>query len=93
FRFYLAKKTIDAEKDTAKIKDAVVPFQTKLQLAGQMLIDIGHLLIFLGMASFTEHLFRCRKTCKMKTGDRCKSELYFLNVVEPLIKAFIWLVC
>ena len=42
FRFYLAKKTIDAEKDTAKIKGAVVPFQTKLQLAGQMLIGIGH---------------------------------------------------
>jgi hypothetical protein len=42
FRFYFAKKTIDAEKDTAKIKGTVVPFQTKLQLAGQMLIDIGH---------------------------------------------------
>jgi DDE superfamily endonuclease len=42
FRFYLARKTIDAEKDTAKIKGTVVPFQTKLQLAGQMLIDIGH---------------------------------------------------
>src|SRR5665811_2601820 len=42
FRFYLARKTIEAEKDTAKIKGTVVPFQTKLELAGQMLIDIGH---------------------------------------------------
>ena len=42
FRFYFAKKTIDAEKATAKIKGAVVPFQTKLELAGQMLISIGH---------------------------------------------------
>jgi len=42
FRFYLARKTIEAEKNNAKIKGAVVPFQTKLQLAGQMLINIGH---------------------------------------------------
>ena len=41
-RFYFAKKTIDAEKATAKIKDTVVPFQRKLELAGQMLIGIGH---------------------------------------------------
>jgi DDE superfamily endonuclease len=42
FRFYFAKKTIDAEKATAKIKGAVVPFQTKLELAGQMIVSIGH---------------------------------------------------
>jgi hypothetical protein len=42
FRFYFARKTIDAEKATAKIKGVVVPFQTKLELAGQMLIGIGH---------------------------------------------------
>jgi hypothetical protein len=42
FRFYFAKKTIDAEKATAKIKGVIVPFQTKLELAGQMLICIGH---------------------------------------------------
>ena len=42
FRFYFAKKTIDAEKATAKIKGVVVPFQTKLELAEQMLIGIGH---------------------------------------------------
>jgi hypothetical protein len=42
FRFYFAKKTIAAEKATAKIKGVVVPFQTKLALAGQMLIGIGH---------------------------------------------------
>jgi hypothetical protein len=42
FRFYFAKKTIDAEKATAKIKGVIATFQTKLELAGQMLIDIGH---------------------------------------------------
>ena len=42
FHFYFAKKTIDAEKATAKIKGAVVPFQTKLELAGQMMIGIGY---------------------------------------------------
>jgi hypothetical protein len=31
FRFYLARKTIDAEKDNAKIKGTVVPFQSKLE--------------------------------------------------------------
>ena len=42
FRFYFAQKTIDAEKANAKIKGVLAPFQTKLDLAGQMLIDIGH---------------------------------------------------
>src|SRR5450759_392791 len=41
FRFYLARKTIEAEKDNAKIKGTVVPFQTKLEQAGLMLIGIG----------------------------------------------------
>ena len=41
FRFYFAKKTLAAEKRTAKIKGKVVPFQTKLEQAGQMLIGIG----------------------------------------------------
>ena len=41
FRFYFAKKTIDAEKATAQIKGRVVPFQTKLAQAGAMLIGIG----------------------------------------------------
>jgi hypothetical protein len=41
FRFYLAKKTIEAEKETAKIKGTVVPFQTKLEQAGRMLMGIG----------------------------------------------------
>ncbi|MDD5321433.1 MAG: hypothetical protein PHD43_12610 [Methylococcales bacterium] len=31
FRFYLARKTIEADKDNAKIKGTVVPFQTKLE--------------------------------------------------------------
>ncbi len=42
FRFYLAKLTIEAEKETAKIKGQVVPFQTKLVQAWLMLISIGH---------------------------------------------------
>ncbi len=41
FRFYLAQKTIAAEKDRAKIKGAVVPFQTQLEQAGQMLMGIA----------------------------------------------------
>jgi hypothetical protein len=41
FRFYLALKTIKAQKATAKIKGDLVPFQTKLTQAGQMLIGIG----------------------------------------------------
>lgn len=41
FRFYFAKKTLEAEKRTAKIKDQLVSFQTKLEQAGQMLIGIG----------------------------------------------------
>jgi len=42
FRFYLPKKTIEAEKETAKINGAVVPFQTKLAQAAQMLIAIAN---------------------------------------------------
>lgn len=42
YRFYLAKKTIEAEKQNAKIKGKVVSFQTKLEQAGLMLIGIGH---------------------------------------------------
>ena len=42
FRFYLPKKTIEAKKETAMIRGAVVPFQTKLAQAGQMLIEIAN---------------------------------------------------
>ena len=41
FRFYLPKKTIQAEKETVKISGTVVPFQTKLAQAAQMMIDIA----------------------------------------------------
>ncbi len=41
FRFYLPKKTIEAEKETAKIRGTVVPFQTKITQAGLMLIEIA----------------------------------------------------
>lgn len=41
YRFYFTKKTIEAEKRTAKIKGKIVSFQTKLEQAGQMLIGIG----------------------------------------------------
>ena len=41
FRFYLPKKTIEAQNDTAKIRGEVLPFQTKLAQAGEMLIEIG----------------------------------------------------
>ena len=42
FRFYLPKKTIEAKKETAMIRGAVVPFQTKLAQAGYMLIEIAN---------------------------------------------------
>jgi hypothetical protein len=43
FRFYLPIKTIQARKDTAKLKGHVVPFRTKLEQAGTMLLAIaGH---------------------------------------------------
>ncbi len=42
FRFYLPKKTIEAEKETAKTKGTVVSFQTKLAQAAQMLIEIAN---------------------------------------------------
>jgi hypothetical protein len=41
FRFYLPKKTIEAKKETAKMRGTVVPFQTKLAQAGDMLIKIA----------------------------------------------------
>lgn len=41
FRFYLPKKMIQAKKETAMIRGTVVPFQTKLAQAGQMLIEIS----------------------------------------------------
>ncbi|MCK5355336.1 MAG: transposase [Methyloprofundus sp.] len=41
FRFYLPKKTIEAKKETAKMRGTVVPFQTKLTQAGNMLIEIA----------------------------------------------------
>jgi hypothetical protein len=41
FRFYLSQKTIQAEKETAKVRGKVVSFQTKLAQAGQMLIEIA----------------------------------------------------
>ena len=41
FRFYLPKKTIEAEKETVKIRGNVVPFQTKLEQAAQMMIEIA----------------------------------------------------
>lgn len=41
FRFYLPQKTIQAQKETAKVRGKVVPFQTKLAQAGQMLIEIA----------------------------------------------------
>jgi hypothetical protein len=38
----LPKKTIQAKKDTAKIKGKVVPFQTKLAQAALMLIGVAY---------------------------------------------------
>lgn len=41
FRFYLALKSITAQKVNAKIKGELVPFETKLAQAAQMLINLG----------------------------------------------------
>ena len=41
FRFYLALKTINAQKVNAKINGELVPFETKLAQAAQMLINFG----------------------------------------------------
>jgi len=41
FRFYLPKKTIEAQSDRAKVKGKLLPFQTKLSQAADMIIDIG----------------------------------------------------
>ncbi|WP_221896042.1 transposase [Bathymodiolus japonicus methanotrophic gill symbiont] len=41
FRFYLPLKTIQAKKETATIRGDVVPFQTKMTQAAQMLIAIA----------------------------------------------------
>jgi len=41
FRFYLPKKTIEAKSDRAKMKGKVLPFQTKLSQAANMIIGIG----------------------------------------------------
>lgn len=45
YRFYLPKKTIQAQKETATIRGKVLPFQTKLEQAGQILIGIVTLLL------------------------------------------------
>ncbi len=41
FRFYLPKKAIEEKKQTVMIRGTVVPFQTKLAQAGDMLIEIA----------------------------------------------------
>lgn len=41
FRFYLPKKSIEAEKETAKIRGRVIPFRTKLAQASDILIGIA----------------------------------------------------
>ncbi|NOR80848.1 MAG: transposase [Methyloprofundus sp.] len=42
FRFYLPKKTIEAKSDRAKVKGEIVSFQTKLEQAALMMIEIGN---------------------------------------------------
>ncbi|WP_419605760.1 transposase, partial [Thiolapillus sp.] len=41
YRFYLPKKTIQAQKETATIRGKVLPFQTKLEQSSEMLIGIA----------------------------------------------------
>lgn len=73
FRFYLSKKTIEAEKETAKIKGKVVPFQTKLEQAGLMLISIGHYFPNTPLLAVTDSWFGNEslwKPVREKLGER-----------------------
>ncbi len=44
-RFYLPKKAIDAKLDTMKVPGKVTSFQTKLQQAVEMVIQVVHLFV------------------------------------------------
>jgi hypothetical protein len=73
FRFYLPKKTIEAEKETAKIKGKVVAFQTKLEQAGLMLISIGHYFPNTPLLAVTDSWFGNEslwKPVREKLGER-----------------------
>ena len=73
FRFYLALKTITAQKATAKIKGRIAPFQTKLTQAGQMLIGIGQHFAELPLLVVTDSWFgndSLWKPVRQALGDR-----------------------
>jgi len=73
FRFYLPQKTIAAEKETAKIKGNVVPFQTKLDQAAQMLIGIAYYYSTSPLLAVTDSWFGNQglwKPVRLVLGDR-----------------------
>ncbi len=73
FRFYLPTKTIEAEKETARIKGAVVPFQTKLAQAAQMLIEIASFFSTSPLLAVTDSWFGNQslwKPVKKALGER-----------------------
>jgi DDE superfamily endonuclease len=73
FRFYLPKKTIRAQKDTAKIKGKVVPFQTKLAQAAQMLIGVADYFSTSPLLAVTDSWFGNKslwKPVRLALGER-----------------------
>ena len=73
FRFYLPKKTIEAAKDTATCRGKVVPFQTKLAQARQMLIEIAGYFSTSPLLAITDSWFGNQglwKPVQQALGDR-----------------------
>lgn len=73
FRFYLPKKTIKAAKDTAIFRGKIVPFQTKLAQAGQMLIEIAGYFSTTPLLAITDSWFGNQslwKPVRKALGDR-----------------------
>ncbi len=87
FRFYLPKKSIEAEKETVKIRGSVVPFQSKLAQAAQMMIGIADHFSVSPLLAVTDSWFGNQglwKPVRQALGDRfhilsrlrCNNTLY-----------------
>ncbi|WP_221896809.1 transposase [Bathymodiolus japonicus methanotrophic gill symbiont] len=80
FRFYLPLKTIQAKKETATIRGDVVPFQTKMAQAAQMLIAIAEHFSTAPILTVTDSWFGnnadvdLRGSFKNRSGTSAQSE-------------------
>ncbi|MCK5190377.1 MAG: transposase, partial [Methylococcales bacterium] len=83
----LPKKTIQAEKETVKIRGIVIPFQTKLAQAAQMMIEIADYFSTSPLLAVTDSWFGNQglwKPVRKAIGDRfhilsrlrCNNTLY-----------------